>query len=312
MILDSEIIIQLNNSNRGYYKSRGYNITDKEILVKLIDIPKGSHIKINCVCYFCNEISKVVYKNYIKQTIDSEYFCKNCKFEKIKDTIKKRYNSDTIRNINGVDEKISNTNIKKYGSISPFGNIGVRNKVRNTLQEKYGVDNVSKMENIKDSKKETYLINYGETHFFKTECFKKSVKSLFIERYGVDNPFKNIEIIRSIRNKHIESGFWVSDINYKKYRRRVDYHTSKNKSIILETWDGYDYYDGEYIRDFFSLDNNNNKYPSIDHKIPVIYGFINKIQECDIYDINNLCFTKRIINSFKRGVIEKDFKYECK
>jgi hypothetical protein len=46
------------------------------------------------------------------------------------------------------------------------------------------------------------------------------------------------------------------------------------KKDLLENWDGYDYYDGEYIKDNFCLYSNDKNYPTMDHKISCYYGFL--------------------------------------
>ena len=73
----------------------------------------------------------------------------------------------------------------------------------------------------------------------------------------------------------------------------------KNKKILLKNWDGYDYYDGEYIKDNFNLPYHHKNYPTIDHKTSIFEGFKNNISAENISNISNLCFTKRYINSKK-------------
>jgi hypothetical protein len=68
---------------------------------------------------------------------------------------------------------------------------------------------------------------------------------------------------------------------------------------LLESWDGYDFYDGEYIKNNFQLHYFDNKYPTIDHKISIYDGFISGISPVEISNIKNLCFTKRITNIIK-------------
>lgn len=55
------------------------------------------------------------------------------------------------------------------------------------------------------------------------------------------------------------------------------------------------------------LDKNDNNYPSVDHKISVMYGFINNKTVEEIGGINNLCITKRYINSMKFTLNEREF-----
>jgi hypothetical protein len=83
--------------------------------------------------------------------------------------------------------------------------------------------------------------------------------------------------------------------------------TERNRKFLLEKWDGIDYYDGEYIKDNFNLSHTDPLFPTLDHKISIIYGFKNDIPLEDISKIENLCMTKRKINSSKSHNIESDF-----
>lgn len=81
------------------------------------------------------------------------------------------------------------------------------------------------------------------------------------------------------------------------YRRRVKRETYKFKKKLYENWDGFDFYDNEYIY------NNTNyrdiNYPTIDHKISIYEGFKQEICPTIIGHIDNLCITKKTINSSK-------------
>lgn len=83
------------------------------------------------------------------------------------------------------------------------------------------------------------------------------------------------------------------------YRNVIRKLTYKYKKELFNNWDGYDYYDGEYIKEYLSLHNTNKKYPTIDHKMSLYYGFNNNIPPYIIGNIENLCITKRTINSSK-------------
>lgn len=311
MIVDQNISVKTNSNTYKYYQSLGYNFNCGDIItINIDDLPKGSHVKINCKCEICGNIVLVSYKNYNLQfSKNSFYCCSKCRYRKTEITMMKLYGVNHFNN----KDKSKETCINKYGVSSYSKTKDFKNKCRLTTFKNYGVDNPSKSLEIKDKKKKTFLKNYGVDSFFKTKEFKDYVKKMFLERYGVDNPFKSKEIIDTIKKRNIESGFWVSDNKYKTYRRKVNYLTNKNKIILIKEWDGKDYYDGEYIRDNFSLDKNHNNYPSIDHKMPVIYAYINNITINEVSNIDNLCITKRIINSYKRNILEKEFtNYEYK
>lgn len=82
----------------------------------------------------------------------------------------------------------------------------------------------------------------------------------------------------------------------------------RNKKIILENWDGFDYYDGDYIKDNFNLNINDRLYPHFDHKISVAYGFKNNIDYEIIGSIENICITKQCLNGLKKEMNEDEFK----
>ena len=150
--------------------------------------------------------------------------------------------------------------------------------------------------------------NFYSCHGYQVE----KAKLTNMERYGVEHLSQSIET--QIRNKktRIENGTQIPDDmvdDFVLYRRKVDNITDfKFRKIFIESWDGYDYYDGEYIKDNFSLSSNDRTYPTIDHKISVYYGFLNDIDPVVIGDISNLCVTKNGINAGKRHLNDDEFK----
>ena len=75
----------------------------------------------------------------------------------------------------------------------------------------------------------------------------------------------------------------------------------------IKDWDGYDYYDSEYIKDNFNLDPFDENYPNFDHKISTRHGFDNNIPINEIAHISNICITKRKINMLKYAKTEEEF-----
>ena len=277
MIIDEFIKIKINPSNYKRYIRLGYiyNKMGEEIEIKVSDLSNGSHVKINVKCSLCNNIKSVVYSNYINHKKHDGYTCFDC--NNISKNIERIYKVTHARNIEGVNEKIEKTNIEKYGVKSVL----CLKEIRNLVKDIYGVDNISKLDKIKEIKR----LNSQN-------------------KYNTNTPLQDKNIIKIIRDKHLKSGLWKE---YKKYRYRVNYLTKKNKKQLFENWDGYDFYDNEYIKDYLTLNNNNSNYPSIDHKIPAIYGFLNNIEPEEISMIENLCITKRFINSSKFSLSIEEF-----
>ncbi len=65
--------------------------------------------------------------------------------------------------------------------------------------------------------------------------------------------------------------------NFELYKNEVWKYTYRIKKKFIENWNGFDYYDFEYIKDNYYLNYNDSNYPTIDHKISIFYGFKNKI-----------------------------------
>lgn len=178
------------------------------------------------------------------------------------------------------------TNMIKYGVKYPSELEEYKLKIKNIMILKYGVDNPMKINIFKDKMKETCMLNHG-----------------------VDNPSKSSSILDKVRRTKIKIGLQCGNISdYNVYKNRVYYLTNKIRESIFENWDGYDYYDGEYIRDNFNLEYTDSMYPTIDHKISILYGYLNDITPEEICKIGNLCITKRSINSSKGESCDKEFK----
>lgn len=260
MILNKEIEVTINPSNFNRFKKLGYcfNKVGDKVLIKIEHLSKGSHLKIDVLCEYCNKIKQISYCNYLQQCNkgDKKYYCIDCKNEKAKKTLIKKYNVDNISKLNFIKQKKIDTTIKNYGVEYTFQSDVNKNKRMISLFEKYGVYHNSQLES-----------------------------------------YKKMRLIGALEY----------DIEYRKYRNNVRRITRNNKFKLLESWNGYDYYDNEFIKDNFKLKYTDSLYPSIDHKISVINGYINNISDEIIGHIDNLCITKRKINSSKNKKTEIEF-----
>jgi len=127
-----------------------------------------------------------------------------------------------------------------------------------------------------------------------------------IEKYGVDNPSKFEGFKEKRKQTKIKNGFHYDDSEWHKYKLKVQQLTKKEMKKLFEQWDGYDYYDGEYIKDYDKNDFKN--YRTIDHKISISYGYNNNISPEIIGNKDNLCITKSYLNSMKSAkTTEKEF-----
>ena len=232
---------------------------------------------------------------------------------KMKDTKMDRYGSSTYNN----REKAGVTNMERYGSHSPMKNDVIKNKVLKTKKKRYGSSGYNNIEKIKkfwmevgddyvkdivEKIRKTKEERYGDgTYNNPTKMFDTKM-----ERYG--HYFTNQEkaYLTKVDRGHIKTGVVLEDWNL--YRREVARFTRKYKKELYDSWNGYDYYDNEFILGYFSKNHTHRYYPTIDHKISVYYGFKNSIDPEIIGSIDNLCITKRFINSSKSKMIEEEFR----
>lgn len=276
MILDKKLNVKIAKYNIEHY----INFFDVK-LGDIIEIDTELHLqsesnkKINVKCDLCEEQRYIKYQSYrknkernIKYPI---YTCDKCSHIKLKETNKEKYGVEYYSQHEDRNEKVKNTSI-----------------------ERYGVDHYSKTKEYRNKYSKTCLEKFGFVNpFMDTE----RIKSFFIESYGVDHPSK-------VLDNNGESIFFINcwtprskKTEWDLYKSTVRNQTKQN--IKLLDWDGTDFYDGTYIKDNFTLHHFENDYPTIDHKISIYDGFLNNISTHIISSVDNICWTKRIINITK-------------
>ena len=243
--------------------------------------------------YMKTEQGKESNKNIcIKKYGTNNHFQSSVIKEKSKKTCLEKYGVEHISQSNEIKAKVKKTNLEKYGS--ECYNTSDVSKEKNKVL--YGVEYYSQTDDFKNKWKYTMKEKYGKEFYSQTEDFKKQVKLTCLKNYGVDSPMKNRDIVeKSLKSRGLD---FESD-EYLIYRRKVNNLTKKNKKELFENWNGYDFYDNEYIKDNLVLSWNSGKYPTIDHKISAYDGFKNGIPPEEISKMENLCITKKSINSSK-------------
>jgi hypothetical protein len=282
-------------TNRTFNKLvKKYNLTNVKIgdlaKIPLSSLAKSSHYVVEATCDYCGILLKIPYKRYTLNT--------------------KVINKISCSNINCSNQKIKDVCQEKWGVDNPFQVDSIKEKIKETLNEKYGVEHPMFLEDTKNKIRETCLYKYGETSYTKTkECKEKIIKTN-LKKFGVEYPMKTEEGQLKRKITRIKNGNQIPDElvdEYRKYRLIVNRSLQRNKKIILENWNGYDYYDNEYIMENFHLNKNDRLYPHFDHKISVAYGFKNNIAPEIISKINNICLTKQWINGLKKEMNEFEF-----
>jgi hypothetical protein len=165
-----------------------------------------------------------------------------------------------------------------------------------TCIEKYGVDNPSKFEDFKTKRKGTMIERFGVDYYVLHAEFREKSEKSFMQNFGVKHPMKIKDEVRKRLNK---KGLDFETDEYKIYRNKVDYLTRKNKKTLYDSWNGFDFYDKEYILENLHLPGQHGDYPTIDHKKSVKECFDEGLLPLYVAEIDNLCITKRRVNSKK-------------
>ena len=234
--------------------------------------------------------------------------------EKIKDKIKEtnleKYGFEYNSQREDIKEKTKETNLIRYGFESHLQSDLIKDKIKETNLLKYGYENVFQSENIKNKIKETNLIKYGTEYASKNEDVKDKIKETNLLKYGYENAAQSDVVKSKIKTSRVENKSWISDEDrghFENYENSIENKTKMIKSELFEKWNGYDYYDGEYIKDNLNLNHLNVNFPTIDYKISIYSGFKNNIPFYEIASIENICITKRGINSKKNRLTEEEF-----
>ena len=288
--------VEMPLTNRTFFKLiKKYNLENVSIgdiaKIPIEKLATASHYEVEVTCDYCGKLLKMPYKRYTLNT--------------------KVVNKISCSNINCSNQKIKDVCQKKWGVDNPFQVDSIKEKIKETLNDKYGVDHPMFLEETKNKIKETCLERYGETSYNKTDEFKKKTIKTNLEKYGAEYSTKTEEGQLKRKITRIKNGNQIPDEfvdEYRKYRLIVNRSLQRNKKVILDSWNGYDYYDGEFIKENFNLNKNDRLYPHFDHKISVAYGFKNSIDPDIIADISNICITKQWINGLKKEMNENEFK----
>lgn len=171
MIKDNEVNIKIVGRNLNYYRSLNYKCkAGDNILVKVNDVQKNSHIKITAICDRCGKekiISLYAYNKNFKNY--NTYYCNDCKQIKIEKTNIKKYGCKRPIQNKEIHEKLEKTNEIKFGVKHSTQNINIINKVKNqqinTLYKKYNFLNIKNIKygncTIECEKSHIYDINFS-------------------------------------------------------------------------------------------------------------------------------------------------------
>lgn len=158
----------------------GYQIhTDDDadyFIINVNDLSSGSHAIVDVQCDFCNHISHVEYRQYLRTHQKYEMDC--C--------------------IQHKTEKQKLTCLKKYGVEYPMQSDVILKKSYETNLERYGEKQYVLSEEGKTKREQTNLKKYGVKSVMSLQSVREKAKQTTLEHYGVENPFSSKEVQKQI------------------------------------------------------------------------------------------------------------------
>lgn len=241
--------------------------------------------------------------------------------EKARETSQKNYGVDNPSSSREVREKVLATVRSKYHVDNVFQDENVKKKICETNKANLGVDYPAQSEKVIQKIMASNLEKFGTSWYMQTNEFKERYIETMQKLYGVDNYFQLDSFRRYLESIHFDieskrrktnedSGVWIKECEkteFQLYRMKVNNITKKLRSKLFENWDGLCYYTKERLitnEEYVKMNpgkhpNTNRMRPSIDHKISVMYGFLNGIDPQIIGGFDNLCICASYINSVK-------------
>ena len=292
MIITDKIEILVTNNTKKYYTNLGYHVNEKNLCVSVNDLSKNSRIEIEVKCDCCGDEKKIQYRNYLKSKENNDkYYCNKCGYKKSEETYFKKNN---IKCIFLDSEFINETKFRhqKNRNLLDIQKKIKKDNKRNTLLNTKKIKFIEAATQIHNNKYNYSLVEY------KTNKNKVEIICNICGEHFFQSPSNHVNHKQNC--SYCDGKLKIVDNSFKEYKNMVRKETYKYKKELLKNWNGFDFYDNEYIIEYYKLDRCDNRHPSIDHKISIKFGFDNKLAVEKIGHIDNLCITKRILN-IKKG-----------
>lgn len=214
----------------------GYDISQKQIEVKIEDVPLGCNNIIEFKCDYCGTISKAQYNDYNKHRKNlAKDACVNCQYKKQSEVVMEKYGVDNIRKIEGSEEKRKETCIKKYGTDSiqkvPF----VIEKRKETCRKNWGCDYSLSSKKVQNKIQETNLERYGVKYLLESKEIQDKYRELSYSKYGK----KTFASSTSSQQIYLQS-IYGGEINYKIGKYSVDILFVKDRIYLEYDGNGHD------------------------------------------------------------------------
>jgi len=209
MIKEEKIQIKINNTNKSYFLSKGYELengdkTAQGVIytadVKIHDLSTNSHAAITAICTKCDAEKSLMYYKYV-QNVNRHgfYTCKACSRGKAKITNNMLFGHDSYMQSDEGKEKYRQTCMDRYGVENVLLVHDIQQKKQNTCILKYNSKSPLTHLDIKTKSVATNMKRYGAASFNKSVYFKNKIQKTWVNFYMYKLPrdydIHNFEIL---------------------------------------------------------------------------------------------------------------------
>ena len=199
LIVPQTVKVRTNGMTCKHYREKGYEFEKcgDYIEVDVFDLPKSSNEKVKVICDICGKEREMRYCRVVGNNEENKLITcgdKICRYKKVEDTCKKRYNVKNVFQLQETKDKIVETNRKNHGVDWYTQTEEYKDKSKKTCQLHYGVDNPAQAQEVKDAMKDTCRSRYGCDYAVQSDEAQNRKKSTNNKIYGGDSPFSSEEI----------------------------------------------------------------------------------------------------------------------
>jgi hypothetical protein len=273
MIIQEQVEVIPSGKMIKYFRDLNYEVEWRvPLMVKVIDLPKVSHIKIQVKCEICGNIKKLTYNNYVVNTksFTQKYSCNNkCSNFKNKISLLEKYGDENYNN----RKKFSATNLERFGVPNFTQTEEFNEKTKYSCLLKYGVEHHLQSDIVKDKIKQTNILKRGVEYPMQSDSVRSKSKITLLDRYGVEHISKSEEIkhkkkLTCLENNGVEYPLQNEKIFKKSLENSFLAKKFKNTNLI---------YQGSYEKYFLELMEQCGQIDLIKNGKKYEYFFCNQI-----------------------------------
>lgn len=170
-----------------------------------------------------------------------EKLSNTARYNKIKESLLKKYGVDNPSKIDSAKKKREKTFIQRYGETTPLKNKEVRDKGKKTLQKTLGVDNPLKATSVKEKVKQTNLRKYGTTNpLNNNEEVKEKSRRTIKKKFGVDNVSQSDRVKEQKKSTSFANYGVDHPLKSEEIKRKVILTKYNKGEVALISWEGKD------------------------------------------------------------------------